>query len=278
MKVRTITGAVITAIFAVPCIFSKYIVYPLAIALLCAVAVFEMLRVLGLGRRVSVALPAYLLAVAAPTCVFFKEKIAGGTVEYLTLLALALAIYLLYLFGYAVLKRGAVRFSDVSAVFAAVAYITVSFTALSMLRYIEHGVYIFVIVFISSCICDIFAYFTGYLFGRHKLIPEISPKKTVEGAVGGTVFAVLGLLLYGFIISRAADVDVNYVILLIYGVVLAVVGQFGDLTASLIKREHGVKDYGKIFPGHGGVLDRFDSIMPISLVLLILSLTLPSVF
>ncbi len=278
MKVRTITGAVITALFAVPCIFSEYIVYPLAVALLCAVAVFEMLRVLGFERRIFVAIPAYLLALAAPICVFFKDEIAGGTVEYLTLLALAFAIYLLYLFGYAVLKRGEVHFSDISAVFSAVAYITVSFTALAMLRYIEHGVYIFVIVFISSCICDIFAYFTGYLFGKHKLIPEISPKKTVEGAIGGTVFAVLGLLIYGLVISRVADIDVNYVILLIYGVILAVVGQFGDLTASLIKREHGVKDYGRIFPGHGGVLDRFDSIMPISLVLLIFSIVLPSVF
>ena len=160
--------------------------------------------------------------------------------------------------------------------FTAVSYIVVSFTALAQLRYIENGVYVFVIVFISSCICDIFAYFTGYLFGKHKLIPEISPKKTVEGAIGGTVFAVLGLLLYGLLISHIAeDVSVNYLILAVYGLLLAIVGQFGDLIASLIKREHGVKDYGKLFPGHGGVLDRFDSMMPISVVLLLLSFVYP---
>ncbi|MBR2466322.1 MAG: phosphatidate cytidylyltransferase [Clostridia bacterium] len=280
MKVRTITGAVITALFAVPCIFSEYIVYPIVIALLCVMAVFEMLRVLGLEKSIGVSLPSYLLAAALPLGTYFAVGTFGGMKSYFSLLALAMAFYLLYLLFFAVIRRAKLPFSRVSGAFTAIAYILASFTALAGLRYIENGVYVFVIVFISSCVCDVFAYFTGYLFGKHKLIPEISPKKTVEGAVGGTVFALLALLLYGFILSKAgaAGVSVNYPILAVYGLVLAIVGQFGDLIASLIKREFGVKDYGRLFPGHGGVLDRFDSMMPISLVLMFLSFALPSVF
>lgn len=278
MKVRTITGAVMTSVFVVPCIFSEYIVYPIVVALLAVMAIFEMLRVLGFEKRFAVSIPAYLLAAGLPIGAFFKDKLPGGVEKFLLLAALAVIIYLVYLLGFSVFSRGTLLFSQISGVFTSVAYISVSFMALSLLRYVEHGVYIFVIVFISSCICDIFAYFTGYLFGKHKLIPEISPKKTVEGAIGGTAFAVLGLLLYGFILSKAADLSVNYPIIALYGLLLAIVGQFGDLVASLIKREHGVKDYGRLLPGHGGVLDRFDSMMPISLVLLILSMTLPPVF
>lgn len=278
MKVRTITGAVMTSVFVVPCIFSEYIVYPIVVALLAVMAIFEMLRVLGFEKRFAVSIPAYLLAAGLPIGAFFKDKLPGGVEKFLLLAALAVIIYLVYLLGFSVFCRGTLLFSQISGVFTSVAYISVSFMALSLLRYVEHGVYIFVIVFISSCICDIFAYFTGYLFGKHKLIPEISPKKTVEGAIGGTAFAVLGLLLYGFILSKAADLSVNYPIIALYGLLLAIVGQFGDLVASLIKREHGVKDYGRLLPGHGGVLDRFDSMMPISLVLLILSMTLPPVF
>lgn len=279
MKIRTITGAIMTCVFVVPCIFSEYIVYSAVLSLLCVMATFEMLRVQGVHKRPTVAVPSYLLAAAMPIGSFFAVRLKGGQSDYYLIMALALAIYLVYLLALAVLRKGALRFSEISGVFTAITYITVSFTALSLIRYIENGVYIFVIVFISSCICDIFAYFTGYLFGKHKLIPEISPKKTVEGAVGGTVFAVLGVLLYAFIIDKAADgVEVNYILAAVYGLVLAIVGQFGDLIASLIKREYGVKDYGKLLPGHGGVLDRFDSMLTISLVLLLISAALPPIF
>lgn len=103
---------------------------------------------------------------------------------------------------------------------------------------------------------DIFAYFTGYLFGKHKLCPSISPKKTKEGAIGGVFGSVI--LSLAFILIVQPD-------LLIHGLVIGVLGsiisQFGDLTASIIKRKIGIKDYGNLIPGHGGVLDRFDSVL-----------------
>ena len=108
------------------------------------------------------------------------------------------------------------------------------------------------------------------------MIPEISPKKTWEGAVGGVFFTVVAFLVYGIIISLVTtDVRPNYIVLAILGLVLSVVSIFGDLIASLIKREHGAKDYGSIFPGHGGVLDRFDSALAVALVLFAICMLFP---
>ena len=105
------------------------------------------------------------------------------------------------------------------------------------------------------------AYFGGCLLGKHKLIPEVSPKKTVEGAVCGTIGAALIALLYGWIVSLLSDLEPSYLLLFISGILVSVLAQCGDLIMSLVKREHGIKDYGRLFPGHGGVLDRFDSVL-----------------
>ncbi len=278
MKVRVLTGAAMTAVLLPVFIFSEYIVFPIVMGLLSVMAVFEMLRVLGLIKNPLVYIPSFLVAGAGPIGAYFAEGLDGGQSDYILILTLAFALYVLYLFAISVIGKGKIAFAKISGVFTTVLYITFSFTAFTLLRYAESGVYLFIIVFISSSVCDIFAYFTGMLFGKHKLIPEISPKKTVEGAVGGTLFAVFGLLLYVFILDKAVSgIEVNYILASVYGLVLAIVGQFGDLVASLIKREHGIKDYGKLLPGHGGVLDRVDSILPISLVLYILTLVFPPI-
>jgi phosphatidate cytidylyltransferase len=116
---------------------------------------------------------------------------------------------------------------------------------------------------------DIFAYFTGRFLGKHKLIPAVSPKKTVEGAIGGIVFCVGSVALYGFILERffISGRNANYVVLAISAVFMSVVSQVGDLIMSVIKRHYGIKDYGKLLPGHGGILDRFDSVMAVSIML-----------
>ena len=120
---------------------------------------------------------------------------------------------------------------------------------------------------------DTGAYFVGSFFGRHKLCPNISPKKSVEGAVGGVLGAVLGGVIYALIMTYCFDFSVNWLSLAVVCVVGSVSGQFGDLIFSYIKREAGIKDYGHLLPGHGGVLDRFDSIFlttPVTAALLLL--------
>jgi hypothetical protein len=116
----------------------------------------------------------------------------------------------------------------------------------------------------------------GTFLGKHKLCEKISPKKTVEGAIGGIASAVIAYMLFGLILDLAIpNMKVNYIVLAVFALVLSVVSQLGDLIASLIKREHSIKDFGNLLPGHGGIMDRFDSIMAVSTILLILSIVFP---
>ncbi len=265
MKTRVLT-ALVMAVVGIPLlIFSQYITYPIAAAAMSVIALYEMSALTGMRKRLAVMIPAYLIAAAMPiVSYFFTDKLAAMMVA----IGMTVLGYMLYTFAYAVIMRGTVRFSDVAVHFTTFAYISVSFTTLILVRYIPSGAYYFALVYVASWVCDIFAYFVGRAIGKHKLIPEISPKKTVEGAIGGVFFTTVSFLVYGIVVDLAFDgVAPNYIVLAILGLVLSVVAQLGDLIASLIKREHGVKDYGSVFPGHGGVLDRFDSILAVAPVL-----------
>ena len=116
------------------------------------------------------------------------------------------------------------------------------------------------LIFFGSWLCDTAAFYSGKFFGKHKLCPEVSPKKTVEGSIGGMIGATVFSGIYGIIISRYTNVIPTYHYFLI-GALCGIVGQLGDLVASSIKRYAGIKDYSNLIPGHGGILDRFDSII-----------------
>ena len=135
------------------------------------------------------------------------------------------------------------------------------FKAISSVRNLEHGFFCLLGAVLSGCITDIFAYITGKTLGKHKLCPVISPKKTMEGSVGGVIGTVVFLLSIGLMLEKADVLQVNFTKLTLYAVTSSIVGQFGDLSMSAVKRCLGVKDYGTLFPGHGGILDRFDSLL-----------------
>ena len=138
------------------------------------------------------------------------------------------------------------------------------------------GEYYWYFIFIGAWVTDTFAYFSGRLFGKHKLIPAVSPKKTVEGAIGGAVCCALVAMLYGLVIGKCFDgVSPNYLVLAVSGLLIAVVSQIGDLAMSAIKRQYGIKDYGKLLPGHGGLLDRFDSCMAVTILLTFINAYFP---
>ena len=273
MKTRILT-AIVMAIVGIPIlIFSQYIVYPITVAILALFGVYEMLRTLGLEKNYLLSYPAYVMALSLPILAYFFS--VKSTLTFILAVAAALFIYLIYTFFVAVFARGKIKYSEICTAFASVTYLVFSFTALSVVRCLENGIWNLVILLIAAWGCDSSAYFTGFLIGKHKLIPEISPKKTVEGAIGGIVGATLLMLLFGFIVSVTTNLTPNYLVLALLGFVLSAISQVGDLIASLIKREHGVKDYGNIFPGHGGVMDRFDSVLSITTILMVVCILFP---
>jgi phosphatidate cytidylyltransferase len=131
-------------------------------------------------------------------------------------------------------------------------------------RMMSHGQYLVWLIFFGSLGCDTCAYAVGMLLGRHKLAPVLSPKKTIEGAVGGVAGAALIGFLYAYGLLRAGQIEINEAVLWVFPLISALgacLSQIGDLAASGIKRNHEIKDYGKLIPGHGGIMDRFDSVI-----------------
>jgi phosphatidate cytidylyltransferase len=271
MKQRLITAAVILGVTIPLVLFSDFITYPIALSLLAVVAINEVLKALSAEKEYYLAVPAYILAAVLPFASYFAWK---NSLIYLLSLAALVFTYLVYTMAVGVFSRGRLGFAMISELYVMVAYVVVSFSSMSLIRFIDKsvGLYLLILVFVVAWVTDSCAYIIGSLFGKHKLIPEVSPKKSVEGAVGGLICAVLAFIVYGVIIDVFfEEINVNYVALIVFAPILSAVSQLGDLFASLLKRQHGIKDYGTLFPGHGGVMDRFDSNLAVSTVLLILS-------
>ncbi len=267
MKTRIITAVVAIAVLLPILIFSDTVALPIAMALCSLVAVYEMMSCIGLKKAYSLNIPLYLCAIGLPFFIRYSEDI-----DLIRQVVVAAALIIsLYFFSVLTFSHGKYKLSDVAVAFLTGFYILAGFNAILILRdYEMGGKYVYLTVFLGAWITDTFAYFCGMLFGRggkHKLIPDVSPKKTVEGSIGGIVFCILGMVVFGLIINHISDLHANYLFLIIGGFLASIVSQVGDLCMSVIKRTYGIKDYGKLFPGHGGMLDRFDSVIAVSIVL-----------
>ena len=269
MKPRIITAAGILAVAIFVLIFSNTVVLPIFMGACAACAVFELLRCVGIDQKALVSFPSYIFAFALPFGAFFIRDIQ---VCFL-LIAIASFIFMLYLFFVAVFLQGVVRVPDIALAYTFVSYVSISLSSIVLVRKVDSvGLYLFVLIFVIAWVTDVFAYFVGSLFGKHKLIPAISPKKTVEGALGGIVGSMLGCTVLALIIQIFTDFTPNYWLFLLLGFVGAIISQLGDLVASLVKREYGIKDYSNLLPGHGGIMDRFDSIIAVSAIVLFFSM------
>ncbi len=272
MLKRIITSFVAVAVFLPILIFSDTWVFPVAMALCALIGCFEMISCIGKKKNYFLTIPIYLAALFFPLTVRYAYIMKIGFSD-LAMFAIGIAlIFALYIFAVAVFNNKNTSVTDAALIFVACFYIISAFTAVVYIHdYIQLGGYIYLLTFICPWTTDIFAYFTGRFLGKHKLIESVSPKKTVEGAVGGVVFCVIVLLAFGYVIDNYFDnsgiISANYGILAISGVFISVVSQIGDLIMSLIKRKYGIKDYGWMFPGHGGILDRFDSVISVTLIL-----------
>lgn len=227
---------------------------------LSLVGVFELCRVYEIERR-SPAVIAYIW-----TVFYYLSLIFGGytfrgfhlsKLEQPILITYLLAILAVYVFRFP-------KYHDreIMAAFMSFFYVSVMLSYIYRIRVMHDGGYFVVLIFLCSWGNDTLAYCVGVLFGKHKMSPKLSPKKSIEGLIGGIVGAgVLGLL-YGIFLSRHISSLSNvYITLFIVCALGAIPAVIGDLAASAIKRNNDVKDYGRLIPGHGGVLDRFDSMI-----------------
>lgn len=188
---------------------------------------------------------------------------AAGLTAGNDLLLIAIVLILVVVFSLLVFFRQKYNIADISMTIFGIFYTVFMFLFIVLIREMKDGIYFIWIVFIGAWATDTFAYFGGVTLGKRKLIQSISPNKTVEGAICGIIGAVAAVALYGYFAGQRISY-VPYYNYIIIGVLCGVISQVGDLTASAIKRNAGVKDYGSIIPGHGGVLDRFDSVLLIS--------------
>lgn len=172
---------------------------------------------------------------------------------------LGIAVFACLLFGELLWTQTKLPFESIAITFLAGAVIPFLLCAPARIQSWADGRYVVLLPFAIAFLSDTGAYFIGCAFGKHKLAPIISPKKTVEGLIGGVLFAILGVIGYCLVLQYAFDFRVNYLYVPVYGIVGSLGAVFGDLSFSAIKRQTGIKDYGNLIPGHGGVLDRFDS-------------------
>lgn len=263
MLKRILTGIVAFCFVLVPVLlFADTAALPIGIAVFGVIATYEILHCVGLHKNLWLSAPMYLMSAAVP---FGLRYLADGI---LSLIPAVICLPLLISLAVAVFSHGKADIRDVSSAFVLWLYTIVGFMSLIYMHdFITGGRYFYLLAFIGAWVTDTFAYFTGMLLGKHKLIPDVSPKKTWEGSIGGTVFCMIAMVIFGAIINSISNFQANYILLVIAGLLIAVVSQIGDLCMSVIKRTYGIKDYGKLFPGHGGVLDRFDSTLAVAVIL-----------
>lgn len=263
MKKRLLTAAVGCTLAVVWLIFMYTPAYSAVMAIVAAIATYEMLKVYKIENKLFFAL---CLLTSACTVLYadYKDKLNIPLFPVITGIILVSLIIM-------VLNHEKLVFSDVVCSIFSAMIIPASLSCVVLLRDVYKidgsplqkvdGVFFIIMAFLCSWLTDGFALFAGMAFGKHKMCPKISPKKTIEGAVGGVVGNTLVCIgvyyLFKLRFNLTDTIKLWEVILISF--VLACISIFGDLAASTIKRSHGIKDFGNLLPGHGGIMDRFDS-------------------
>lgn len=248
MKARIITSIVLILVLVPVFMLANNIIFSIVAGIIAGMASFEWLKCVKCLSRLELWVPLVLTSIATPICAYFSLKSA------ITICVLAL----IYNMGLQVLSHRRVDLTNVSKAVFGIFYITTGFTSFVLLK--TENSTIFWLIFIGAWGCDMFAYFGGKLFGRRKLLPEISPKKTIEGSIVGTM--AVGVF---FVVFKILFLEINgaldCLLMFLVGILTAIASQMGDLVMSAVKRQYGIKDFSNLLPGHGGILDRFDSIL-----------------
>ncbi len=255
MKTRIITALICVPVL-VAILLSNSFVIAAAIAVVALVGLCEFYKAVGIFEKKALCTVGYLACLIIPVLVCVSEYFpVGNTVDAL------IYIFVFALFSAFLYNHEKISVQDVGMIILSIIYIPYFLTDIVRIRLLENGeVYIW-LVFIAAFLTDTCAYFCGISIGKHKLCPKVSPKKTIEGAIGGVLGCVVFCLVYGVVMSKGFSIQIDFVKLGALGFITALASEIGDLVASIIKRHCGIKDYGTLFPGHGGILDRCDSII-----------------
>lgn len=264
MKTRLISAGIGIILCVVLMILGERydIVINIAIALVTGLLCGELLTAKGLHKNLKISIPCVAFGILMPL-------LCTTVCKYLPLYLFAVV-----LFAIMVIFHQSVKVGDVMFAFGGTLLITLSMTSFALVSCSEFGYHSFWVVLTLGVpwLADSGAYFAGVYLGKHKLCPTISPKKTVEGAIGGLLSGTLGSILIGLVFLLIYNnAHINFWPLVIIGLINPIISIIGDLSFSLIKRSCGIKDFGTIMPGHGGMLDRFDSIILCAPLVFILS-------
>lgn len=250
-KTRLISGIILVAAALVLIITGREVLLAAA-CVISLIGMYELYRVYKIERTVA-AFAGYLAAVLFYLDLYI-HWIPDSMVFVIGLLIVLLAVYVLAYPKY--------HASQITAVFFGVFYVAVMLSCIYQVRMMEQGAYIVWLIFLCSWGCDTCAYCAGVKLGKHKMSPVLSPKKSVEGAVGGLAGTFLLTALYAAVFREQMGITAAQVLVLAaISTVGGVISMIGDLAASAIKRNYEIKDYGTLIPGHGGILDRFDSVI-----------------
>jgi phosphatidate cytidylyltransferase len=250
-KTRLLSGIVLV-ILAIFLIISGGNILLAGIGIISLIGMFELYRVFQMEKSI-------LAGVGYAAAILFYLNLKWNFIPDILMLVFGFMILLMFVYVFSYPKYDA---KQVMAVFFGLFYVAGMLSYVYQLRTLPNGVYLAFLVFFCSWGCDTCAYCVGKLIGKHKMSPKLSPKKSIEGAVGGVVGAALLTALYCFIFRSPMGLTTAEIwILATIAGVGGLISMVGDLTASAIKRNYDIKDYGHLIPGHGGILDRFDSMI-----------------
>ena len=265
---------IMVAVVCIPLIFVIFfllppIFLPIAISGLSMVGVHEVLWSTGFVNNAKISTLSICLSGVVPFWVYIGQGMQTALVGTF--------LYFVLIFLVAISSHYTVTLEKMGGSFFFAMLIPYFLSTFIRLQDLPLGGYLMLVPLVAAFGSDAFALFAGMAFGKHKLAPELSPKKTVEGAVGGVAGAVGCCLVYGLVMKLGFQLEVSFLRFVVYGVLGSLLAQVGDLSFSYIKRQYGLKDFGNVFPGHGGVLDRFDSVIFCAPLIEILIRWLPAI-
>jgi len=265
---------IIAAVALLPLLLGIVLLLPkictaILFGLMAAIGAYELLHNTGLVKHSRLVWYAVIMALFV--------SLWGSVVTAYPMILLGVLAFFSILFGELLRNHTQVSFQDLAYTFVAGCILPYLLSAVVRIHSQEAGRHLILLPFVVAFLSDTGAYFAGRFFGKRKLAPVISPKKTVEGLIGGVITAILGVVIYCLILNKSFVFQVNWIYVPVYGLLGSLGAVFGDLCFSVIKRQTGIKDYGNLIPGHGGIFDRFDSMIVVGPLVELLLLTIPMV-